>query len=258
VDLHMHSSLLVKKIAEVLRRHNPDIILDICDFILGNDKYKKYFFRFDFLFSIVLTKEMIGRTLEKLKNLQYVDNSLFRALCLAKDKRGEEGNKIYEEGRKYLANIYKQSEEEMAKSAIAPSEGERIHKEFIFRLEPEKDNYSQDVFQYFAENYELLKDNLTKQNLSCIKKLTTDILKKVNPQEGEFKAVQWDAENKNIVRFQISSFLPLFEDCLKVADILKIAIDKDMRKNMINFIPFARYEGLDNILKIVTDIKNSE
>jgi hypothetical protein len=201
---------------------------------------------------------MIGRTLEKLRNLQYVDNSLFRALCLVKDKRGEEGNKIYEEGRKYLANIYKQSEEEMAKNAIAPSEGERTYKEFIFRLGLEKGKYRQDVFQYFAENYELLKDNLTEQDLSCIKKMTTDILKKVNPQEGKFIVLQWDKENKNVAQFQISSFLPLFEDCVKVAHILKIAIDKDMRKNMINFIPFARYEGLDNILKIVSDIKNSE
>ena len=258
VDLHRHSSLLVKKIAEVLRRHNPDIILDICDFILGNDKYKKYFFRFAFLFSIVLTKEMIGRTLEKLKNLQYVDNSLFRALCLAKDKRGEEGNKIYEEGRKYLANIYKQSEKEMAKRAIAPSEGERIYKEFIFRLEPEKGKYNRDLFQYFAKNYDLIKDNLKKEDLSRLKKLTKDILKKVNPQEGKFKVLQWDKENRNIVKFQTNSNFTLFEDCLEVAHILKMAIDKDMRKNMINFIPFAQYEGLDNILERAPDIKSSE
>jgi len=258
VDLHRHSSLLVKKIAEVLRRHHPDIILDICDFILGNDKYKKYLFRFDFLFSIVLTKEIIERVLEKLKNLQYLDNSLFRALCLAKDKRGEEGNEIYEEGRKYLANIYKQSEEEMAKSAKVPSEGERIYKEFIFRLAPGKGKYRQDVFQYFAEKYELLKDNLTNQDLSRVKKLTTDILKEVNPQKGEFKILQWNKENKNILQYQISSSLTLFEDCLKVAHILKIAIDKDIRKNMINFIPFAQHEGLDSILKLIPDIKSSE
>lgn len=258
VDLHMHSSLLVKKIAEVLRRHDPDIILDICDFILGNDKYKKYFFRFEFLFSMALTKEIIGRTLEKLKDLQYVDKSLFRALCLVKDKRGEEGNKIYEEGRKYLASTYKQSEEEMAKRAIAPSEGERIYKEFILRLNPEKDEYRRDVFQYFAENYELLKDNLTRQDLSCIKKMTMDILKKINPQEGKFKVLQWDKENKHIMQYRISSSLTLFEDCLRIAHILKIAIDKDIRKNMINFIPFARYEGLDNILKMASDIKSSE
>jgi len=258
VDLHKYSSLMVKKIAEALSRHHPDIILDICDFILGNDKYKKYLFKFEFLFSIVLTKEIIGKALEKLKNLQYVDNSLFRALCLAKDKRGEEGNEIYEEGRKYLANIYKQSEEEMAKSTKAPSEGERKYKEFIFRLKPEKGKYRRDVFQYFGENYELLKDNLTNQDLSRFKKLTTDILKKVNPQEWKFKVLQWDKENKNIVQYQISSSLTLFEDCLKIAHILKIAIDKDIRKNMINFIPFARYEGLDNILKIASDIKSSE
>jgi len=258
VDLHSHSSLLVKKIAEVLRRHNPDIILDICDFIFGNDKYKKYFYRFELLFSIVLSKETIGRTLEKLKGLQYVDKSLFNALCLAKDKRGEEGDKIYKEGRKYLANIYKQSEKEMAKRAIAPSEGERIYKEFIFRLNPEKDEYREDVFRYFAENYELLKDNLTEQDLLYFKKLIKDILKKVNPQEGKFKVIQWDKENKYIMQFRISSSLTLFEDCLRVADILKIAIDKDMRKNIINFIPFARYEGLDNILKIASDIKSTE
>jgi hypothetical protein len=207
---------------------------------------------------MALTKEMIGRTLEKLKNLQYVDNSLFRALCLAKDKRGEEGNKIYEEGRKYLANIYKQSEKEMDKRAIAPSEGELIYKEFILRLNPEKDEYREDVFQYFAENYELLKDNLIEQDLLYFKKLIKDILKKVNPQEGKFKVIQWDKENKYIMQFRISSSLTLFEDCLRVAHILKIAIDKDMRKNIINFIPFARYEGLDNILKIASDIKSTE
>jgi len=258
INLHRYSSLLVKKIAEVLRRHHPDIILDFCDFILGNDKYKKYLFKFEFLFSIVLNKKIIGRALEKLKNLQYVDNSLFRALCLAKDKRGEEGSKIYEEGRKYLANFYKQSEEEIAKRALVPSEAERLYKEFLFKLEPEKGKYNQDLFHYFAEMYDLIKDNLTEPDLSRIKKLITDILKKVNPQEGKFIAVEWDKDNKNIMQFQISSLLPLFEDCLKVAETLKIVIDKDMRKNMINFIPFARYEGLDNILKIAPDIKNSE
>lgn len=258
VDLYRSSSLLVKKVAEVLRRHNPDIILDICDFILGNDKYKKYLFEFEFLFSIVLTKETIGKALEKLKNLQYVDNSLFRALCSAKEKSAEEGNEIYEEGRKYLTSIYKQSEEEMAKRAKAPSEGEHIYKEFILRLEPGKGKYRQDVFQYFAEKYELLKDNLTDNDLSRLERLTVDILKKVNPQEGKFKVLQWDKENKNIVQFQISTSLTLFEDCLKVAHILNIAIDKDIRKNMINFIPFAQHEGLDNILKLISDVKSSE
>ena len=258
VDLHRYSSLLVKKIAEVLRRHHPDIILDFCDFILSKDKYKKCLFKFEFLFSIVLTKEMIGRTLEKLRNLQYMDNIVFRALYLAKDKPGEEGNEIYEEGREYLANIYKQSEEEMAKSAKVSSEGERIYKEFIFRLEPEKGKYRQDVFQYFTENYDLIKDNLKKEDLLRLKKLTKDILKKVNPQEGKFKVLQWGKENRNIVKFQTNSNFTLFEDCLEVANILKIAIDKDMRKNMINFIPFAQYEGLDNILEMAPDIKSSE
>lgn len=258
VDLHRYSSLLVKKIAEVLRRHHPDIILDFCDFILGNDKYKKYLFKFEFLFSIVLTKKTLGRALEKLKNLQYVDNSLFSALCSAKEKRAEEGNKIYEEGRKYLANFYKQSEEEIAKRALLPSEVERLYKEFLFKLEPEKGKYNQDLFQYFAEMYDLIKDNLKKEDLSRLKKLTKDILKKVNPQEGKFKVLQWDKENRNIVQFQTNSSFTLFEDCLEVAHILKIAIDKEMRKNMINFIPFAQYEGLDNILKMASDIKSSE
>jgi len=258
VDLHRSSSLLVKKVAEVLRRHKPDVILDICDFILGNDKYKKYLFEFEFLFSIVLTKETIGKVLEKLKNLRYVDNILFRSLCLAKEKSAEEGNEIYEEGRKYLKNIYKQSEEEMAKRAEAPSKGEHIYKEFILRLEPGKGKYRRDVFQYFAEKYEFLKDHLTDNDLSRFEKLTTDILKKVNPQEGKFKVLQWDKENKNIVQFQISSSLTLFEDCLKVVYIRKIKVDKDIRKNMINFIPFAQHEGLDNILKIASDIRSSE
>ncbi|MBL7130389.1 MAG: hypothetical protein ISS45_03150 [Candidatus Omnitrophica bacterium] len=258
VDLHRYSSLLVKRTAEVLRKHKQDIILDICDVILGNDKYKRYLFEFVFLFSITLTKGTIGKVLKKLKDIQYVGNSVFRALYSAKEKRAEEGNEVYEEGRKYLADIYKQSEEEIAKGAQVPSEAEQTCKEFLFRLEPEKGKYRHDVFQYFTEKYDLLKDNLKGDNLLRFKKLTTDILKKVNPQEANFKVLQWDKDNKSIVQFQINTSLTLFEDCLNVVQLLNITIDKDIRRNMINFIPFAQHEGLNCILKLIPDIKGSE
>ena len=70
---------------------------------------------------------------------------------MAKVKNDPEANDIYEAGKAFLQDIYKQVEAEDAKRASAPTEGEQAYKELLFKLEPEKDKYMSDVFRYFTQ-----------------------------------------------------------------------------------------------------------
>lgn len=258
IELFRYDSLMIENIAGIFKKHKPDVIMDICDMILANEKYKKYLFEFEFLFSILLAKDTIKDMLDKINSIHNSGWIIFGALRMAKAKNYPDANDIYEAGRAFLSDIYKQVEAEDAKRASAPTEAEQTYEEFLFKLEPEKDKYISDVFRYFTQKYDTLKPLLKQENLLRMAELVKDLLKRINPQKAEFKVLQWDKQNKNIVQFQLSSVIPTFEDCLKVAKILKLPVDNAIRKNAIDFIPFAEQEGLESILALIPDIKGSE
>ncbi|GEM_PF-6314941 len=258
IDLFRYDSLLIKNAATILKKHKPNIILDICDAVLANDRYKSHLFEFEFLFSLLLTKDTIKKVVDKLSSVQNSGWIVFGALQMAKTRNGSEANEIYEEGRTYLSDIYKQADDVAVKRAQDPSEAEQAYNGFLFKLEPEKGKYVSDVFRYFAQKYDILKPLLKKDDLSRLEELTKDLLKRINPQKSEFKILQWDQQNKNIIQFRMSSVIGAFEECLKVARILGLKIDDEIRKNAIDFIPFAEQDGLESVMALIPDIKASE
>lgn len=258
ISLLKYDSLLINNAASVLIKHKPDIILDICDVILGNDEYKKHLFNFDSLFSLLLRKDTIKKVVDKLSAVSNSGYNIFYGLQWAKTRNDPGANEAYEEGRAYLQDIYRQVETEIAKRTQALSQAEVAYKELLVKLEPEPGKYRNDVFQYFAQKYDTLKPLLRTDDLSRLEKLTRDLLTRINPQKAELKILQWDEKHKNIVQFQLSSTVFVFGDCLKVAKILGLKIDDEIRKNVIDFIPFAEQEELECIMALIPDIKASE
>lgn len=258
VRLFKHRSLLIMNIATLLTVHEPNIVDIVCKKILADDEQKRILFEFETFFSIVLTEEKVASFIEYFKEIEDVNWILFRILDAAKQAQQEHGPAIYEEGQKYLGAIYAEAEKRQAEQAKELSEKEKLYQQFCFKLEPEKGKYITDVFQFFLDKYERIKPLVKSEQMDKLKKLASDLLERIDTQKLGFKILEWGKENGGIRRFQSSSNIPLFEDCIGLAERLSINITPIMRKNIINFIPFAQHKGLESIFMLIGEIQQSE
>lgn len=256
VGLFEQNSVLVKNIARVLKRFEPNIVEIICREIKKDEAGEKILFEFETFLSIVLTKEKVTFFVECFKENENFRWTLYGTLYTAKETRGAEGLSIYEEGRKYLETLYAENEKRREELAKKTSEKESLHQKFHFKLSLEQGKYMPDVFKFFLNNFEKISDLITKDEMDRLKVLTENVLK-TNTKDLMFKVIKWDEEKKNIRSFQWSSIIPLFQDCLRVAEKVSLDINPTIKENIINFIPFA-YEGLESIFNILGKIELSE
>ena len=259
--LFLHDSQFISNIADILKDRRPGVALEICDNILADQNKQKYpLFELGRVIEITLDKKSVKEMIDKLKCLSPWEWSCYQLLRSIKYQRGNEGEEIYEEGRKYLPNVYKEAEKQEAQRRSVPSELERVYGEFCHRLEPEKGNkekYRNDVFAYFSQWQEKIKPLIKNEELSRLKELAVDVLKNFSPRKAEFKVLEWD-ESGRIRSFQQTSTLPIFNDCIDIAQSINVLIDQIMKQNLIDFIPFAESNVLEAILKFVPDIKLTE
>jgi len=258
VKLFENDSLLLMNIACLLKRRESNIVDIVCKRILADEEAKRLLFEFEIFLSIILTREKVDSFVEYFKNIEKADWILYRILYAAKKAQGEEGQAIYEEGRKYLETTYDEAEKREKEQAKEPSKQEKLYQEFRFKLEPEKGKYIQDLFQFFVDNYDNIRSLIKEEEIERLKKLASDLLERIDTQKQSFKVLEWDEENKGIKSFQWSSNILLFEDCIRAAKTLSLNLTRTMRKNIINFIPFAEHEGLESIFNLIGDIQESE
>lgn len=257
VRLHRHNSSIIKYSVNVLKKKDNNFINEICDKIINSEEYAKYVFEFDFLFRQIVSKESLKIMFEKLKRIDYVKTMFFHILFDLKSK-GQEGLELYELGRSLMPEHYSDMERRIEQGK-SESEADVNYKELCRKLEPEPGKYSTDVFDYFCNHYDTIKDLLKLKDVNRIIELATHLLKITDPTRGSFKVIAWDKENKSISQFSISSCLILFEHCLRVSKFLSIETDATIRKNLINFIPFAQEStSVEMILKMVGDVDPKE
>jgi hypothetical protein len=258
VRLFRHDSLLLRNIALLLRKREPDIVDIICKKVLSNKKRKKLLFDFETFLSIVLTKEKVASFIGYFGTGDDMAWILFRILYACRNMQKEEGLAIYQEGRQYLGAIYDKVDKQEKKRGKELSEEEKLYEEFCHKLEPESGKYVGDVFGFFLNNYERIRCFVKDREVDRLKKLASDLLRRMNTQRLSFKILDWDEQNKRIRSFQWSSDIPLFEDCIKVAGKLSISLTPTMRKNIINFIPLAEHQCLESIFGLIGNMEASE
>jgi hypothetical protein len=257
VSIHEQNSSFLRQIALVLKKHNPNIVSLICDKTLQKKDGDHYLYSLGSIFSIILSKSTIKICVSKFKKYRNWDWMLFRILEDIRITRGKEGNEIYKYGRKYLEKIYNACEKQK-KSLKKVPESRQLYKRLLSKLNPEKAKYTTDLFRFFVSNYEKIEKEIKERDLKKLSNIARKVLEQFDPRQASFKILKWDKQKKNIVRYSSSSAFPLFGDCIEAADKLDIPINAAIRKNIINFIPFANFNTLGKLLTLTPNIKESE
>lgn len=167
---------------------------------------------------------------------------------------------VYEEGRKYFEEEYRNVEEERKSYEVSSKKDiQKLYEQFKYKLEPEKGKYQSDIFKYVVDNYKelipLIKENPEdKERLVYL--IINEVFKRMDPYDYEVNITKQDSKNMSI-SYSIDSRVILFDYSIRLARMLNIDV-KDYRKKIISFIPYAINETLEDIFELIPNPSDDE
>ena len=248
-------SKFIRNIALLLKKRNKSYLFDLISQIAKSTNLKENLYRFQNIFCTLLEKEQVE---EFVNQLLYFENGKLDALCTLqqiKFSKRADAEEIYEEGRNYLSNEYKEAESKWEKLDKNPSEEERSYEEFQLKLEPEEGIYYPDVFEFYLYNKDTLNPLIRKDEKDRLKSLIEEsIFDQFDPGEHDLKITERKGGGTS---YTTDSWINIFGDCILVASELNLDISR-YRTKIINYIPFAYSEHLDVIFSLVKDVQTDE
>ena len=210
------------------------------------------FYRFEAHVRSLLKLDQAERFIKLSRKLFKNDFTIASIFYAYKFESVENSEKLFDIGKKYFPNEYKAIEERDArfpKDSLKKKQ-DQVYQNFLHKLAPEPGKYSPDVFQYFLENKKDIDTLLTpKDQNRLVSLMKGSILDKFDPAKQTLTLTKDGYRTHTFIRF--------FGDCLKVAALLKIDLNK-YRKKIISFIPFSYSDHIDAIMKLVKHLSSSE
>jgi len=248
-------SKFIRNIALLLNKRNKSYLFDLISQIAKSNNLKKNLYGFQNLFSTLLEKEQVEEFVNQLLHFDKGKLDALWTLQQIKSSKRADAEEIYEEGRNYLSNEYKETESKWEKLDKKPSEEERLYDEFRLKLEPEEGKYYPDVFEFYLNNKDTLKPLITKDEKDRLKSLVEgSVFNHFDPGEHDLKITEIKGGGTS---YTTPSWIHIFGDCIQVASELNLDIIR-YRTKIINYIPFAYSEHLDAIFSLVKDVQPDE
>lgn len=248
-------SEFIKNTALLLKEKDKDYIFSLLSKISVSDELKKNIFSLQHLFAFILDKDQVKKFVDQLAKFEHGQRVALWTLQQIKFSKRPNAEDIYEEGRKYLPKEYKESEEYWKKQDNKLPEENRLYKDFQQKLEPSAGKYMTDVFEFYARNNEHIDKYITdKEKKRLVELVTGSIFDKFDPAGQKITITNQTDGSKT---YTVHSWIPIFGDCLQVAQKLKIDVSK-YRGRIISYIPFAYHDHQNAIFDLVRDIKPTE
>lgn len=239
----------IKSIAHSLKEKDKNYIFRLIAEIKKSDKLRKHLFSIIPVFSLLLEKAQVEKFVHELKEIEAERYTLWTLQSFNTKKE------VYEEGRKHFSEEYAETEKRWKSEAKKAKKDRDIYRDFLFKLEPQKDMYDKGVFNFYLENEEHLKPVMTGQDKKRVEKLIIEsIFEKFDPGEQKLTITKRESGSRS---YTTHGFIHIFGDCLRVAESLKIDISK-YRQRIINYIPFAYGEHRRAIFSLISNLTDKE
>jgi len=243
-------SQFISNVALLLKDKDNDYIYKLVDEIKRSNNLKESLFRLRYIFSLILEKVHINKFVHDMKEIGEERYALWTLQSTLNNKK-----EVYEEGRKYFREEYAEAEKRWKSEEKKVNKTNDIYRDFHMKLEPHEGMYHTGVFDFYLRHEEQLKQVIDEHDKDRMKKLITEsIFDNLDP--GKQKITITKREN-GVMSYTINNLIPIFGDCLRVAESLKINISK-YRQRIINYIPFAWDEDLRAIFSLVSDPTDRE
>jgi len=253
---HMaEDSELIKNIALLLKEKDVNYIFKLITQFRKSDKAKRNIFSLRNIFSAILEKDQVKKFVGQTTKIEHGERLALWTLQQISYSKKVEGRKIYEEGRKYLPELYDQSEKAIKEQVTKPTTDESTYKDFQSKLEPEPGMFNPSVFELYIRSNETLDKTMTDTERGRLIELVNgSVFSKFNPGDQKLSIKEQSNGSKT---YTTHSWIHIFGNCVEVAQKLNIDISK-YRVKIISYIPFAYHNQLTAIFDLVDDIKPQE
>jgi len=254
-------SRFIQGIVLLIKEYSPEYIFELVRNYSSNDNI----FALEYIFSLLLEKEDIQKFIKAIKDK---DNNSTRiavqVLQLIRYSDRADNEVIYELGRPYLKNQYKQIEAKEAQiNGKQKKRDMKIYNDFNYKLEPRKNKYFSDVFQFYFDNKDKLRPFITEADKNRLEKLIRgSVFDLFDP--GKQKLTITQRNSGGSITYTTNAWIKIFGTCILVAKELELDISS-YRQKILNYIPFSYHdhykaisflipnpteEELNNILKL--------
>jgi len=257
-------SHFIQEIVLLIKEYSPKYIFELVRNYSSNDNI----FALEYIFSLLLEKEDIQKFIKSIKD---VDNNSTRiaiqTLQQIRYSDRADNEEIYELGRPYLKNQYKQIEAKEAQINSAQKKRDmKIYNDFKYKLKPKENKYFPDVFQFYFDNKDKLSPFITEVDKNRLEKLIKESVFNVF-DPGKQKLTITQRYSSGSITYTTNAWIKIFGTCILVAKELELDISS-YRQKILNYIPFSYHdhykaisflipnpteEELNNILKLYQD-----
>jgi len=243
-------SPFIKHIALLLKKKKRNYIFKLIEQFAQSHNPDKYLFGIEDVFGLLLEKDQVKEFINQLSHVENGRGIAFRTLQQMKSSERANTEEMYEEGRQYFIDEYKEEENRLVNHREKPSEKERLCNQFRRMLEPEKGKFNPGVFRFYLSNRNTL-EPLSKEEEERFKNLIESIFENFDPGQQKLTITE---EKDGKRTYTTDSWIRFFGDCIRVTKELSLDIKK-YRQKIIHYIPFAYQGDLEAILSLVNDIQ---
>lgn len=248
-------SKLIKEIALFLESKNPEYIFSLLEGIRNSEELKNNIFGFENVTATILQKDQVAQVIEMLNETENGKWLIFRALQDIKFSKRPDADEVFEAGRRYFPEEYKEAEKRWSAEAQKDSQGLKIYQDFLFKLQPEVDKYRSDIFIFFLEKQEIIQKHWKKEDRERFTKLITgSIFSKFDPGEHGVTITQ---NSDNSRTYTTHSAIIPFGESIRVAAELKMDIS-EFRPRIVSYIPHAYHNHLKAIFTLIDKLSDKE
>lgn len=247
-------SYVLSEFARIIKLHNETYIFEILDNIDSVDKDKWLeLYNFKSLFSWLIEEKDLSNVFLKLKSIapdraENIFESILYGVKFDREKLGEELIKvaIRKELIKDHSNDPAPEWERKQKS---------VYQEFLELLEPSPGKYSPLVFEFYNDHKKELEPDIVDHDKERLINALTIVLRGVDPTKIKVKIQGDRGESKT---YTITEWTRYYIDAVKTFVSLGNKISHKLRKNLINFIPFAYSDDRSTIEELVKKINDKD
>ncbi len=249
-------SNILKELIVLVSRKREKLIFELMN-EFSNRKDEIYSFEIVQAFVLCLKKNQIKKFIKEIQ-MKFPEDSwiAFNTLFNCKYSKRDDGQEMYEEGRKFFEHEYAEADKAQSKSKQQDKKGEeRNYRNFIEVLDqstPKK--YFLNIFQHYSLYHQNIDPYLKQIEREKLLELTNIFLKTYNPAISGLEITE---VKNDTTSYRTDRNIQFYGEAIICAKLLSINVN-EFRQNIINYIPFSYHHHLEAIFSIVDNISNQE
>lgn len=251
----IRQSSILEKILSLRTQRDSNTLVWFVDKIMADANLSNALWSFRGLFTSLLSPKNINDFVDMLSATQDTKEIAFYSFLQLNQSDSRADKDTYKAGKKLFGPELKLLKKQKKAQSNLIDPDQEIYKLFQLKLEPALNQYSGDLFDYYMQHKDTVNQYISSDEKVKLKRKTNKVLDVFDPSKHK---ITLGSSRGGGTTFSMPQFAKIFGDALKVAKALSISITQKQKSNLVNFIPFADYEEVSDLLTLVGRLSHPE